>query len=124
VTARRRLDLTQATADDIADLLDYSAERYGTAARRRYEALIAAGLEDLRSDALRPASADRPELGVRTYHLRHARSRAGSVSGLVSAPRHLLVYELAADDLVRIIRVLHDSMEVERHVARGADDSG
>jgi toxin ParE1/3/4 len=118
----RRLTLSQAAADDIASLLDYSTEQFGSAARQRYEVLIATGLEDLRSDALRSASIDRPELGVRTYHLRHCRMRATSSVGAVGAPRHILVYEVSADELVRIIRVLHDAMELERHLPK-ADDS-
>lgn len=120
----RDLELARAAEDDIAAILDHSAEAFGHAARRRYEVLIATGLQDLRSDPLRPTSLARPELqaGVRTYHLRHCRDRAATVEGAVRAPRHLLVYEAPTTALVRVLRVLHDAMELDRHIP-AADNS-
>jgi toxin ParE1/3/4 len=117
------LEVTQAAADDITDVLDYSAGQFGDIARRRYEALITTGLKDVQADPRRPTSVDRPELdqGVRIYHLRHCRRRAAAQHGEVSSPRHLLVYEMPSADVVRIIRVLHDAMELERHIPRRND---
>ena len=114
----RSLDLTEAARADIAQILRASRADFGAAARDRYAALIATGLADLLSDPLRPASAARPELrqGVRTYHLRHCRRRAAGRRGAVGAPRHLIVYLTPADDLVLVLRVLHDAMELERHL--------
>jgi toxin ParE1/3/4 len=114
----RYLDLTEAAKADIAQILRASAADFGEAARVRYAALITAGLNDLLSDPLRPASAARLELqaGVRTYHLRHCRRRAGGGRAAVRTPRHLIVYLTPAPDLVMVVRVLHDAMELERHL--------
>jgi toxin ParE1/3/4 len=114
----RSLDLTEAARTDIAQILRWSASDFGEAARARYAALIATGLGELLSDPLRPASAARPELaaGVRTYHLRHCRRRATRGPGAVGTPRHLIVYLTPQPDLVVILRVLHDAMELERHL--------
>lgn len=114
----RRLDLAEAARTDIARLLRSSAADFGEAARVRYAAHIGTALDDLLSDPLRPKSAARPELqaGVRTYHLRHCRRRGAAVRGAVKAPRHLIVYLTPTPDLVVVLRVLHDAMDLDRHL--------
>jgi toxin ParE1/3/4 len=70
---------------------------------------------DLAKDPTRPGSVERPELGdnVRSWHLRGSRYTAGDV---VRRPRHFLIYRVE-DDILVIGRVLHDTMELRRHVA-------
>jgi toxin ParE1/3/4 len=77
-----------------------------------------ATLRDIAADPGCPGSLARPEFGanVRSYHLRHSRKRAHTPFGLVRQPRHLLLYRLQRPDLVGIGRVLHDTMEIERHL--------
>lgn len=115
----RSLDLTETARADIAQILRLSAADFGEAARSRYAALIATALGDLLTEPLRPTSVARPELqaGIRTYHLRHCRRRAAGSLGAIKAPRHLIVYQTPAPDLVVVVRVLHDAMELERHLA-------
>lgn len=102
---------------DIMAILARTGEAHGDAARIRYEALIAAGLRDVAADPLRPGSRAWPKIGnaIRTYHLRHARARAKS-AGRVRTPRHLLLYRCASADLVGVGRVLHEAMDISRHV--------
>lgn len=121
MSSERRLDLTLQARDDIAELLDTSAERFGQISRRRYEALVARVLEDVRVDPRRPGSLARPELGpgTRTYRFRFSRDRGRTDSGGVKSPRHLLVYETPDEHAVLVLRVLHDAMDIEQHV--GAD---
>lgn len=115
MSARRSIVLTLQARDDIADILDYSAERFGLAARRRYESLLQTGLRDLATDPARAGSHARPEFTgeVRTYHLRHSRRRR---SAAPTSPRHMIVYRLPAPDELLILRVLHDAMELTRHL--------
>jgi len=110
--------LSAAAEEDIIQLLAYTQDRFGEIARRRYEALLVAGLKDIASDPERPGSVARPELGlaVRSYHLRHSRGRARTQDGLVRQPRHFLLYRAARPDLIGVGRVLHDAMEIERHL--------
>ncbi|HTU52630.1 MAG TPA: hypothetical protein VMF62_01540 [Acetobacteraceae bacterium] len=63
---------------------------------------------------LRLGSAARPEFGcgVRSYHLWHSRMHSD-----VARPRHLILYRIAEGSIVEVGRVLHDAMELERHVA-------
>lgn len=124
----RRIRLSGAAERDIRALLRWSERHFGIDARRRYERLVAAGLRDLSLDPARPGVVSRPELGpdALTYHLRHSRSRVvdfdGTRTALIRSPRHLIVFRLIGSDGLGVARVLHDSMELERHRAQELDD--
>jgi toxin ParE1/3/4 len=110
--------LTGPAASDIAALLEWSEETFGTTARRRYEALIATALKDIAQDWQRAGSVRRDDLrtGCRAYHLRHSRNRARVRGGVVQSPRHILAYRLVPGDIVVVLRVLHGSMDLSRHL--------
>jgi toxin ParE1/3/4 len=108
-----------ATAErDIARLIDHTQERFGEVARRRYRALLATGMRDIAENPDRLVSVGRPELGfgVRSYHLRHSRNRALAADGIVRQPRCILLYCASFPDIIGIGRILHESMEIERHL--------
>jgi toxin ParE1/3/4 len=110
--------ISHAATADIVDILAWSHDQFGEQARQRYEKLIATAIRDVVTDPTRSGSIDRPELGdgVRSWHLRGSRHRtAGDV---VRRPRHLLVYRIDNDILV-IGRILHDAMELRRHIDAG-----
>lgn len=117
-----RVDVSHTARDDIAQTLDWTLEHFGPAAAQRYEALIHQGLADLARDPLRAGSTSRFELGggIRSFHLMHSRNRVGGPAERVQHPRHLLVFRVASDDTVEILRVLHERADVRRHLA---DDS-
>lgn len=114
----RTVRLTGSARADIIDILERSEAEFGTDARVRYERLIAAALRDLSEAAERQGSAARPELGadLRTWHLRGSRERARGPDGTVRRPRHLLLYTIIDDRIVAVLRVLHDAMELHRHL--------
>jgi toxin ParE1/3/4 len=113
-----RLRLSAAAQTDILSVLIWTTERFGILARTRYEALLAAALVDIAADPSRPGSIPRPELGggIRSYHLHHSRKRVPRDQGLVGRPRHLVLYRAEVVGIVEVGRVLHDAMELERHV--------
>ena len=115
--------LSDAAQSDIIEILGWTHATFGAAARKRYEKLLATALRDVAVDPLRAGTNIRAELGedVRSYHLRYSRERAKSETGLVKNPRHLLLYRALRSGLVGVGRVLHDSMEIERHLP---DDYG
>lgn len=106
--------LALAARSDIVDILAYTEQNFGELARRRYERLVTTAIRDIAAEPERIGTVPRPELGehVRTFHLRHSRDRAG----IVVRPRHLLLYRLVDADWIDIGRVLHDAMELERHM--------
>lgn len=114
-----RYRLTHAAQADIVEVLGWSHERFGERARQRYEALIATAIMDAATHDHAGLTL-RPELGegVFTWHL--ARSRAHSPGGTVHHPRHFLVCRHDGDVLI-VGRVLHDAMELRRHLDRSWD---
>jgi len=112
-----RYRLSDAAQSDILDILAWSQEQFGDGARTRYEALIVAALRDIATQPDRPGSLERPEVGtaVRSWHLRRSRERARTETGVVQSPRHFLIYRVEPD-LVVVGRVLHDAMELVRHL--------
>ena len=110
--------LGRAAEADIVDVLAYTEVNFGELARFRYERLVLTALSDIASEPKRIGSLARPELGenVRSYHLRHSRERARTKHGIVMRPRHLLLYRVSRADLIGIGRVLHDAMEIGRHL--------
>ncbi len=113
--ARYRLSVAAQT--DLIDILAWTQEHFGDAARKRYETLIVTALRDVSAQADRPGSIERPELGrgVRSWHLHLSRERARTDTGIVRQPRHFLIYRVEYD-LIVVGRVLHDAMELARHL--------
>jgi toxin ParE1/3/4 len=50
---------------------------------------------------------------MRSWHLRGSRNR--TTGGIVRRPRHFLIYRVD-DDILVIGRILHDAMELRRHI--------
>lgn len=109
--------ISHAAQSDIVDILAWTHDQFGEQARQRHEGLIVAALRDIASDPARPGSAARPELGdgARSWHPRGSRSHTPAGSGVVRRPRHFLIYRVDGG-IVIIGRVLHDAMELRRHI--------
>lgn len=112
-----RYRVSSAAQDDIVDILDWTHEQFGDAARLRYEALLITALRDIGEQPRRPGSIVRPELGdgVRSWHLCLSRERARTTGAIVHRPRHFLIYR-PENAIIVIGRVLHDAMELARHL--------
>lgn len=110
-----RYRLTHSAQDDIVSILAWSHDRFGAEASKRYEALIAAAIRDAATCSDGIGRTARPELGdgVFSWHLAH--SRASSPGGAVHRPRHFLICR-RDDDVLVVGRVLHDAMELRRHL--------
>ncbi|WBX82851.1 type II toxin-antitoxin system RelE/ParE family toxin [Sphingosinicella microcystinivorans] len=120
----RAIRLAAAAEADIIDILEQSEADFGLAARQRYERLLATALRDIAERPERPGSAARPEIGsgIRSWHLRQSRERARGPGGPVRRPRHLILYSIIDDATVGVIRILHDAMELQRHIGENSDD--
>ena len=112
-----RYRLSDAAQLDVINILAWTHEQFGEAARLRYESLIVAALRDVATQPDRPGSIARPELGagVRSWHLRLSRDHVATGAEVVRRPRHFLVYRPEPALLV-VGRVLHDAMELARHL--------
>ena len=93
---------------DIREAVAWSRRRFGTLQAERYRLAIQATTETLRQAPLGAATRARNELapGLRSLHMR----RAGQPG------RHLLIYRVAEPDIVVVLRLLHDAMDIARHL--------
>ena len=107
--------LTHAAQADIVSILAWSDEQFGEEARQRYEALIATAIRDAASRNDDVGHTARSELGNGVFSWHLAQSRTRSPGGTVRRPRHFLICRRDGDVLV-VGRVLHDAMELRRHV--------
>lgn len=112
-----RYRLSTTAEADVVDILAWTQEQFGEVARLRYESLIVAALRDVATQPDRPGSIERPELGagVRSWHLRLSRGHEDTAAGVVRRPRHFLIYRVEPALFV-VGRVLHDAMELARHL--------
>lgn len=113
--------VSPAAERDIESILAWTHERFGASARLRYEALLVRAILDVADDAGRVGSRNRPEIATaaRTYHLAYSRDHVDAAVGRVRHPRHLLLYRIGDDDRIEIGRVLHDNMDLSRHLPGG-----
>ncbi|MBI2824359.1 MAG: type II toxin-antitoxin system RelE/ParE family toxin [Planctomycetia bacterium] len=112
--------ISPAAGRDIESILAWTHEEFAEKARLRYEALLIQGIVDVSENPHRAGSHDRPEVApsVRTYHLWHCRNRVAESIGRVKNPRHFLLYRVHGDGQVELGRVLHDSMDIDRHLPK------
>ena len=115
-----RFILAPAAERDIEQILAWSHEQFGELARLRYEELLVCAIQDVVADPERAGSHHRPEItsAARTYHLRNSREHVSRAEGRVLRPRHFLLYRTLPDGQVEIGRVLHESMDLERHLSQ------
>lgn len=113
--------LAKAANADIVSILEWSHENFGEQARLRYEALLTQAIIDIAESPDRPGCVPREELAAeaRTYHLWHSRNRVGKRPGVVSKPRHFLLFRISAQGDIEIGRVLHDSMDLASNLPSG-----
>jgi toxin ParE1/3/4 len=102
---------------DIAAILTWTHDNFGPRTMARYAKRIRTAIEDVAADPEVVGSETRPEIArhCRTYHLVHCRKKAGARGQRIRKPRHFLVYRVTDVGVVEIGRILHDSMELERH---------
>lgn len=112
-----RFVLAPMAEHDIVEILTWTHEHFGEQARHRYETLIIQAIEDLAENPERAGTSERAEIvdGAKTYHMLHSRDRVPRSMGRVRNPRHLILYRVI-DDALEIARVLHDSLDLARHL--------
>lgn len=104
---RRRLwqvRLVRPAEADFRAILSWTEDKFGAAQALKYESLLRAALRRLANDPATPESRSRSDFGA-GFHTLHI-TRPG---------RHLFVYRVVATEVI-IVRILHDSMDIARHL--------
>ena len=107
----RKIHLSPRTRCDIEQALDWTLSAFGEKKRDQYIQLIGQALDEIAANPNNPGSRTRADLhpNARAFHIGRRGKRA----------RHLFVYMEAADGVVEIARLLHDSMDARLHVPEG-----
>src|SRR4051812_47972341 len=118
-----RFVLSPLARNDIDEILVWSEEWFGGQGRRRYELLLLTAIQCVADDPNLPGSHELSDVvtslqvyQMRTYHIRHSRNRIQSKRDRVKDPRHFIVYHPAEVGTVQIVRILHDAMDITRHL--------
>jgi toxin ParE1/3/4 len=109
-----RVRLTAAAETDFNRILRETAERFGERQATHYAETLLAALDALHQGPRAPGARPRDELakGVFTLHVARAGRRA----------RHLVVFRIEpghGGKFVQVLRILHDAMDLPRHVKTG-----
>lgn len=102
---------TQAAAIDFANIVQRTSEQFGAEQARVYAETLLAALVALRSGPDTLGVKRREEIGKDIYTLHIARGRRRG--------RHLLLFRVQAaaePPVIEVLRILHDAMDLARHV--------
>jgi toxin ParE1/3/4 len=99
---------------DFANILKWTTETFGARRSRLYRDTIVQAIGELVNGPEVAGSKARDEIkrGLRTLHIaRHGRRG-----------RHFLLYRAAPGRIIEIVRILHDGMELRRHLPSASDE--
>ena len=104
-----KIRLTQASEDDLQQIIRWTAANFGRRQAKTYAITLANAIEDLASGPSIPGVRSREEVGPGIHCLHVARqNRRG---------RHFVVFRISsAGHYIEVLRVLHDAMELHRHL--------
>jgi toxin ParE1/3/4 len=110
-----RVRLGVAAEVDFANILKWTTENFGARQSRIYRDTLVQAIGELADGPNVAGSKARDEImaGLRTLHVAR-RGRRGS---------HFLMYRAAPKSTIEIVRILHDRMELWRHVPSAPDES-
>jgi toxin ParE1/3/4 len=109
-----RVRLGEQAERDFTDILQWTAGNFAARQAQTYQRTLEASVQELANGPLIAGARLRNELlrGAYTLHVaRHGRRG-----------RHLLLYRVIGDRMIEIARILHDSMELRRHVPDSSAD--
>lgn len=100
---------------DVAAIQDWMSAKFGELTSQRHDSLMEAALADLLAEPTRLGVRLHPAMpqGIFVYHLRFSRRKPATAG--VEKPRHFFVFRLD-EDILTVLRVLHDSMDLAAHV--------
>ena len=108
VERKWRVRLGAAAELDFANILKWTTENFGARQSRLYRDTLVQAIGELANGPDVAGSKARDEImrGLRTLHIAR-RGRRG---------RHFLLYRVATGRIIEIGRILHDSMDLQRHL--------
>ena len=114
-----RVRLGAAAEVDFANILKWATENFGARQSRVYRDTLVQAIGELADgpDVLGSKVRDEIMAGLRTLHIAR-RGRRGGRRG-----SHFLMYRAGSSSTIEIVRILHDRMDLQRHVPSAPDES-
>ena len=105
---RWTVHLSNPAESDYGDIVAFTAERFGARQAVAYERTLKLALNALVAGPEVRGSSRRDDIGIglRTLHVAR-KGRRG---------RHLILYRAGPGDVIEVVRILHDAMDLARHV--------
>jgi toxin ParE1/3/4 len=105
---RWRIRLSAAAERDFVGIIQWTPEKYGIRRAKTYRRTLMLALAALYQDPYMPDSQPRDEIrpGLRSLHVAR-KARRG---------RHFILYRTPGAERIEVVRILHDSMDISRHL--------
>ena len=115
VEQRWRVRLGAAAELDLANILKWTTENFGARKARVYRDALVKAIGELASGPEVAGSKARNDImaGLRTLHVAWHGRRG----------RHFLMYRVAPGRRIEIVRILHDRMDLPRHLPFAVEES-
>ncbi len=96
---------------DYADILRWTTKHFSKVQAQTYSETVSQAIEALTDDPeiLGSKQRDEIELGIRTLH----------VARLGRKGRHIVVFRVDGTQTIDVLRLLHESMDLPRHLPKG-----
>lgn len=106
------VELSSTAQADLREILRWTRRRFGSAQESAYRRLLQDALKALKAGPNIIGARQRQEIGpgYRTLHIGRGRGRA----------RHFILFRVVRpeeDRVIRVVRILHDAMDPERHIS-------
>lgn len=107
------VQLGRQAEQDFVDILRWTKRSFGEVQARTYSESISLAIQALTDGPEIAGSRLRDEIepGIRTLHV----ARSGRKG------RHLVVFRVGGDQTIDVLRLLHDSMDLPRHLSAAND---
>jgi toxin ParE1/3/4 len=109
------IKLSSVAKSDIESALDWTVREFGESKHDEYVDLIGLALSEIAVEPDGLGARKGPELhrDARVFHIGRPGKRA----------RHLLVYRIRPGGVVEVARLLHDAMDLKRHLPEGFESN-
>ncbi len=114
----RNYRISDRAEEDIVSLTAYTLENFGEQTLDRYLTLIEVSLLELCKNPSR-LGVKEFENGIMKFHLHNCRDAAAKTGGIIKKPRHIIFFRETEDEALEILRLLHDSMDVDKQLGQG-----
>ena len=93
---------------DFTSIVAWSRDQFGPRQAKTYRSTLLMALAALHDGPTIPGSKVRDDigLGIRTLHV----TRQGRKG------RHFVIYDIAGDDIIQVLAILHDGIDLSHHV--------